>query len=631
MRRRYAVFANGWGSEYLRDIGRGLRRFGREQDADFHVFVNHSAYGETKDENLGEVNIFLLPDIRLFDGVMLLTNSFNLREETEELHRRILEAGVPGVSLEAELEGLDHIGSDNYVGMYELTEHLIREKGVRNLLFIGGLKEHPECQIRLGAVRDAAQANGVLLPESQILFGDWSAKSAVQCLEGWFQEQEGLPDAILCANDVMAVAVCDQVTARGYRVPEDVLITGYDNTDSSWRHHPGITTISKGWEDIGYQAARRLACRAEGKPFTGEMKVCSHVIYRESSGDGDPSQPWKGDLGRDLERTDGFETDRHFRHLYKLLRKCRSPQELHKELSYFFQTEGWMEGKNFALCLHEGFFAVDDPRMDIRRSGYSDRVQVVCSLEEGKAQPMQELELQRAVLQLAGSRDKPGIYLYVGIHSDDKHYGFAMLGRDLEIARDNLLYIWTRHMSQCLQQVRSNRKIAELTSQLARLSQMDILTDTYNRTGCQKVIYPFLENCQKNGGQGIVMFADIDHMKQINDKFGHGAGDRALQLVAGVLKRELPPGFLVGRYGGDEFYIAGEKTQSLTVEDITAHIQECLEQEARDQDFPCAVTLSIGGVTLAAGETFDLNGSLQKADEFMYQMKKHHHQQVNLS
>lgn len=631
MRKRIAVFANGWGSEYLREIGRGVSRYSAEQDTDIFAFVNYSAYSETKVENIGEFNIFMLPDIRQYDGVILLTNSFNLQMEVDFLQQKVLESGVPAVSLEYELDGMNYIGTDNYSGMYDLTAHMITHHNVKNILYIGGFREHPECQTRLKAVLDAAADHQIVIDEDAILYGDWSAASAEQCLEQWLAKGRPLPDAVICANDLMAVAACDWLTERGYRVPEDVKVTGYDCINQAREHEPAITTVNRGWDDLGYQAAELVMNRSDKKKQPIRMKLTSRLVCGGSCGccDEEYESKVRSGHGRNYSvRMDGVETDRHFRHLYMAVRKDETADEFSKSLSAFYCQEGWMEGKNFALYLNPDFFNPDEQDEYLKKPGYGNEMDMICSLKNGEPEEYGQITLSQALFRAAERSKEAGTYLFVPLHSEDKHFGFAMLTRDFDIAMDKLLYIWTRHMGQYIEQVRSNARIAELTRRLSVLSVTDVLTGIYNRAGCEKIIYPFLQECQQKGGRGIVMIADIDRMKIINDRYGHGQGDLALKISAEVLRQELPEGFLIARFGGDEFLIAGEKKEGISLEAMIERITKRIASEAKLQNIPFHLTLSIGGVILKRGESFELNECLQKADEYMYQMKEVHHKKI---
>lgn len=633
-RRRVALFANGWNDEYVQEFGHGACKRARELDVDIFAFINYSTHGcMIEEENRGELNVFLLPDLRDFDGVLLLTNSLNQQRELDYLHGEILRMGIPAISTECELEGTVFFGTDNYSGMHDLAVHVFGKHGVRDVLFMGGPKEHREVQARLQAVLDAAGECSVEIPEKNILFADWSAASAQQCLEGWLQENETMPEAIICANDIMAAGLCDWLGDHGYKVPDDVKVTGFDCIRAGQNYEPMITSVNREWYGMGYQALNNLMDQVEGREVQPRISISTRLVCGESCGCEleVKKAEVQAELGRnDRERAiDGLASDQHFRHLYLMLRKNHTIEDLNQGFARFFRNEAWMEGNNFMLCTHPRLLVMGNDEEICKEPGYPAEMDVIVSLKDGKPEGPRRLPTKEAMFLAAERSEEPGLYIYVSIRSDDKNLGFAMLTRNLNILRDNILYIWTRHMNEYMDQILANVKIAELTKKLEELSVTDALTGVYNRMGCERILYPFLEECQNKGGRGVVMLADIDHMKTINDKFGHVQGDLVLQTVADVLKTELPKGFLVARYGGDEFFIAGECEGDISVSDVAKHVSKQLarEVERRKIDFP--LSISIGGVHLERGEAFRLGESLQKADDFMYRVKEKHHKEID--
>ena len=629
MRKRIAVFANGWGSEYLQQVGEGIEEVAAKADADVFYFVNFSVHAFDSVENQGEFNIMTLPDLKDFDSAILLTNSFNLQSETDYLQKQIEEAKIPAVSLLIPLEHCAYVEADNYSGAYDVTEHLIQKHGAKNLLFIGGFKEHEECRMRLHAVKSAANANGAVLLDADILFGDWSAKSAENCMESWLRYNRRLPDAIICANDVMAMAVCDLLNSRGIKVPEQIMVTGFDCLKEGREHWPSLTSVSQEWRQMGQMAARNLIDRMNGQECEMHIRVESKMTFGMSCGCVTEEEWEKTYIGNrkesSVQKVNGMAVDQHFRHLYMAIRKDKSLDDLHHSLSAYYLTESWMEGKDIRICINPEFFKTIDNEEAMKQVGYPDVMDVVCSMADGKAEKLTTMTRKESIFHTSDQSDKAGVYLFVPIHSDSVSYGYAMLGRNIDIVGDNILYIWTRHMRQDMEQIRSNIQIEELTKRLEALSVTDGLTGAYNRNGCEQILYPFAEEVQKSGHQIMFFIADLDRLKQINDCFGHANGDMALKLVAKAIREAVPEGFMVARFGGDEFLVIGEYNGQLTVEELEDRIYQGVKAEGEKANVGYSISLSTGGILVEQGKPFDVKECLQTADKRMYQIKKEHH------
>lgn len=629
MRRRVALFSNGWSDEYLEAVGNGVTDYAKRADIDVFAFIDFSIRGENDLKTPGEFQIFTLPDLRDFDGVLLLANTFNLDREISYLQKQVTEAGIPAISLEYKLDGIDFIGTDNYSGMYELTEHLIREHGVSSIVYVGGFEGHSECMTRLQAVMNAAENHGLVIPKENILFADWAASTAVAVVSEWIEEHGELPDAFVCANDIMAMGVCDWLKERGYRVPEDVKVTGYDCLKSGQEHSPALTTVTHAWDRMGFDAMRRLADKMDGNSGEAQMILKTSLVCGESCGCKSDEDALLASLESSRllneKRSMGYTSDSHFRHMYKWIRKAEKASDLNYCLARFLSSENWMEGENFMLCLQPAFFEPEGSDEAMRKQGYGREIDVILAMHNGSSKVYQRMETRKAILRASEESKTPGLYLFVPLMNDDMSIGFAMLSRNFDIVLDNLLYIWTRHMNQYMEQVRSNVKIAELTRKLSELSVTDGLTGAYNRMGCEKVLYPFMEECQKRGGKGVLMIADVDDMKRINDGYGHNQGDAALCVIVEALRDALPRGYMIARFGGDEFLVVGEDEGRISQQEVMNAIQATLEKKVADRGIPFPLSLSVGCVQLEPGEAFSQTDCLQRADEEMYRQKRLHH------
>ena len=129
----------------------------------------------------------------------------------------------------------------------------------------------------------------------------------------------------------------------------------------------------------------------------------------------------------------------------------------------------------------------------------------------------------------------------------------------------------------------------------------------------------------------VVLLADLDHFKSINDRFGHAVGDRVLQVFAGSASGALGPLDLIGRLGGEEFAIvlngAGRENGLALAERIrTSFLEAAGDVDGR----PVGGTVSIG-MAISDGEVFDLAGLLAQADEALYCAKERGRNRVEVA
>ena len=153
----------------------------------------------------------------------------------------------------------------------------------------------------------------------------------------------------------------------------------------------------------------------------------------------------------------------------------------------------------------------------------------------------------------------------------------------------------------------------------------DALTGLKNRTGYDALAFPYLQKCQQEGKLGSMIFADINRMKLINDKYGHLQGDIAICTVADAIKMTMPPGWIAVRFGGDEFIMVGECKNNQEAEHLKQQLSLNLEQIKKERNLCFPLTASFGAVVMNPDENYSLEEYLRKADEAMYVMKQKAH------
>jgi LacI family transcriptional regulator len=174
--------------------------------------------------------------------------------------------------------------SDNAGGMTALTGHLTgRHHRYHRLCFVAGPKDAPDATARHSAFEQAVAAS----PDSgidQVIHGDFSEDSgiaAARILLG----RTALPQAVVCANDQMAIGVLRELHRAGVRVPADVAVTGFDDLYPSRVIDPPLTTVSQPIPDLGRRATRRLLARIADPSLAPRADVLpTQVVIRASCG-----------------------------------------------------------------------------------------------------------------------------------------------------------------------------------------------------------------------------------------------------------------------------------------------------------------------------------------------------------
>ncbi len=631
VKKRIAVLGNAWSIEYLKVVMKGIHACAEENNIDVFLFVNYSTTGEREEVNIGDANIFHLLDYASFDGIILLANTFHLNEEYDYLIERLKTIDVPVFSLEYEVPGAIFYGSDNDSGMYELCKHILEEHGVRDVMFISGPEENEESNARRNSLEVALQEKGLSLKEENVLCCNWNYAEVLQLLPGWLDSCTKLPDAIVCANDMMAMATCTVLQKNGINVPKEVIVTGFDHIETAAAFSPSIATVGRRWDDIGYRAVKYLLAAMEGEIFEDMEYVGSVAIPAESCG----CHTLEEDVSkRMLERRDsynrfisGSNLVIHICNLTDTLSRAINGTQLRKK----FTEVAWdysCEGNELYICLVDSFFSSLQGGAPIPKEGYTGKMDLIFGMKDGEICKRQLIDIADLLPASALDDEKPRMYVFLPTYGDEGCFGYVVFGEERPMMYDYSLYNWMRHMNQSLSRVRQNVEMRELNNSLEKLSITDPLTGVYNRMGCEKKAYPFLEECHSRGKNAVLMFADINRMKLINDNYGHLQGDIAICTVAQAITTVLQDDWIVVRYGGDEFIMVGECIDEDEVENQLKEIAACLDNIKDRMQLVYDLKVSLGYVLVRPEESLNMSECLTRAENAMYVMKKRLHKEM---
>jgi diguanylate cyclase (GGDEF)-like protein len=169
-----------------------------------------------------------------------------------------------------------------------------------------------------------------------------------------------------------------------------------------------------------------------------------------------------------------------------------------------------------------------------------------------------------------------------------------------------VLYAIERHRSRVL---------------LQQLSFNDELTGLLNRRGFLSMAQQQLKIAQREDWQLVLLFADLDSLKNINDNFGHTEGDRALKSIAAVLKKTFRTSDILARLGGDEFIVLALNAPAAGVQTMTSRLQKNLDLH-NSQNRYYQLSLSIGIAQFDPKRVSSLDSMIMEADKALYENKR---------
>lgn len=629
MKRKVAVFTNGWNDEYLEFALEGIRRRAAEDNIDVFIFLDYTSYDKTKAELNGELNILNLPQLKDFDGVLLLGNTLNNAAENVILREKLLKVPVPSICLEYELDGINCIRTENVTGMKELMEHMITVHGVKNIFWVGGPRDNADNNERYQAVIETMQKHGLPFDPDQYFDGCWSYAIVEEQLPDVIWSMTKMPDAFICANDSMALAVCSVLDKAGIRVPQDVKVTGFDNLAGGNHYSPILSSVDRGWNTRSYQAMDSLIELMNDAPDFGDKVFNSTFDPGESCGCtvNEEALRIQKEASRrtflvPVERT---IFDWHLIGLDDSVVHVETPDDIHAAFSALWEKNHSYEGDEFFVCLDKKFVDSMEKETTHRAKGYSSKLDVIYGMKAGATVSRHKIPAKLLVPFYDPESPQSAMYLFVPLHSEAECLGYFVMKNNLKIIRDFYLNSLTRHISAALERARQNIRLENLNKLLEEISVRDELTGLYNRMGYEKIVIPYLDSLRRKKSPSVIMVADINRMKVINDKYGHLQGDLAIRIVANALKTSIPKSWKAVRYGGDEYVIIGDAGSSVNMEKIKEAVFHHIKQQADDLLLPYKLSVSVGYVMIDPENTLKNEEYFRMADEAMYEMKQEAH------
>lgn len=180
----------------------------------------------------------------LFDALCIVNHSFHDDELIRQLVKGAQNHQVPVILCGAEMPGCWSVMNQYEDSFKALIRHVIVDHGARDTFFIAGRRDEPNSEARLQCYREVLEENGLPFSEEQTAYGEYWGGPAAEIVLNMIRSGKKLPRAFICANDLMAIGVCDVLRENNIRVPEDVIVTGFDGAPAAFMVRPRLSTCA---------------------------------------------------------------------------------------------------------------------------------------------------------------------------------------------------------------------------------------------------------------------------------------------------------------------------------------------------------------------------------------------------
>jgi len=714
---RLGLLADAFDDEFQKQVLVAAEREAREQNLDF-VAISGGMLGIELQHPKSFVFDVVGP--HNVDALLICAHTIGhhvLPDQIAAFVQRYAE--LPCVCLGVEMPGMCSLLMNNEVGMYTVVKHLIVAHDRRKIAMIAGPTANPEAQARYRGFARALAEQGMHVDARRMGFGDFTRASgglAVSELLDPGGLGQGEVDAIVCANDVMALGALDELDRRGLRVPRDLSLVGFDDLDFARYARVPLTTVRQPVTEQVRHAVRSLAGALHGTPLLKRsITFETEFVRRRSCGCNTRSRErvlsWT--LPGEVHDFAGALRARQESVVANLRQAAHSgfdfvPEEWEERLfSAFLAQVAEPEVPAFVNCVEDICYALllrdssvgttHDVLLVLRRDALAcvhdsatrgriyDLIQealLVSSDMSAIAQAQQRGELvalmgtvaeATAAMLAAPSLDALGKAATehlprlgirsgaVSLFTEPNHVseeseatlvfsnggrldepirfptrqiapGGFLDGRSVVVvplgfrgerlglaslefgAPDTMLYEELRLvLSSAVTGALLARAVDQARREVEKLAITDPLTGLYNRRYLSERIRDEFVRMRRHPRSLSLALVDLDGFKQVNDRFGHEAGDLVLVTVAQRLRSGLREVDIVARFGGDEFVVLLPETNAAQACMVSDRILQALSGQPIDEHGIVGATFGVA-TTDGDGSAIDQDELLRRAD-----------------
>ncbi|MCR5671190.1 MAG: GGDEF domain-containing protein [Butyrivibrio sp.] len=555
-----------------------------------------------------EAEVFDLIPYDKTDVIVIMDEKIKSREIVQEIIDKAGVASVPVIVVDGEYENVSRVKYDYAGGFEKVVRHVIEEHDVKRPHFMAGKRNNIYSDERIDVFKKVLRENDMPFDDSMLSYGDFWALPCRAAMSELLRRKE-LPDAIICANDIMAINACDMLQNAGLKVPDDVIVSGFDGIEEAFVASPSVTTAKCDGDELAkvlFEALNEVL--AGGRNI--EKFILPTFIPNESCGCPKDEQMMVATVDGLNNIFYHHEDDIHV--MQGITSKTMIGREVQGSISYLKENLAQfatviVEKNCFDL---ENNFLYDDMERGEKIVAFDSY------LESNKSYPYDPEELVPHLNEIM-RRGYPIIFnalVYMAKCPGFVCYSFPRI--------ELIDYNQTSNLTNCFAMSFGGYVVFKyqkyLRDKIREMYQNDALTGLYNRLAFISIMEEMMEDKENLGKPLTVIMLDLNGLKQINDGRGHLEGDKAIVAAGSALKKACPDYALCVRNGGDEMlaFIMGD----CDTDDISSMIEKSLEESSKELGF--TVSASFGWDTTVLSEDTDINKIISVADEHMYEMKR---------
>ncbi len=603
----------------------------RKKSASLLVFTINSDIYWNESAIPAETYVYDLIPYEVLSCVVLMDEKIKSHTISKKILTRSKEHNVPVVVVDGEYEDTIQLSFDYGAGFEQIVRHVIEDHHVTHPHMMAGLPNNVFSDERIKIFKKICLKNDIPFDDSMVSYGDFWADPTIEATKRLL-ERKTLPDAVICANDIMAINVTAVLMEAGIQVPEQVIVTGFDGYEQIFYSTPKISSVSCDSQLLA-EATGDTVIKILGGDTCTHRKILPKMIPNESCGC--PSMIWQAHTLLSSFNNSFYRHQEDVRILYDIstaMETSLTPYEMASKIHQHKTKHHLTVVDRHCFDTEQNYFLIPEEELAprdlhmINDADYAEehRFEHLPLPDELFYEPtpnMKESVLSGSYRDRILELTKTGFPLiFNALDYMNRPFGFACYYfQDYAITDYSRSASITNALNMGIGGYVNLQYQRLLLEKMDAMYKHDALTGLFNRLGFNKA-YEEVSSLPENQGKKVTLImSDLDGLKYINDTFGHADGDRAIKAVADALMDSCPEDALSARFGGDELFsvIIGD----CDPEEIIRDIDDNLRIFNRCVDLPYTIATSTGAYTTVLNDRYEVLKALKLADEKMYAVK----------
>ena len=594
------------------------------------IFASFSELIYNEKHDIGEENIYNLMNLDIIDGVIILSETIKGEEHLMRIVDRCINSGVPVISIEKKIDGCYSLVYDYEETMFNIVNHFIEHHKFTKINFMAGIKGNQFSEERLNGYKRALEEHGIPFDERRVFYGEFWDNPTYAAMDEFMASGMEMPEAIVCANDNMAIAVCKKLKDYGYNVPKDVCVSGLDGIEEEKHHTPRLTTAHQDLETMARRALDKLRDIFDGKEVSEFEVVNNKIVISQSCGCEEltPQTPneYIRKMSSDLADMNTFNIV--MIRMVSALCDGISIEECMVDIQQYLH---YINFNKIWLCIVNDFIsdvnAIEEIFEEERRYsvGYPEKMKLFLHRDGDNITSGQVYSVSEMLPGLEKELEKEDKILFAPLHFQDKVIGYVAITFDYPTYGFFKFHSFIMNLSNVLETIKNHTEMKMVIQRLEEMYVHDSMTGLYNRRGFYKNVYNLFDNCKRLGKKLVIMSFDLDGLKVINDVYGHSEGDNAIMVLAKALLSSSIKDEICARFGGDEYIVAStaddEDGDVEYVNEYINKVQKYLNDYNASSGKEYEVRASYGVVKQVPTCDMTIDGMIKIADALMYKDK----------